>query len=182
MLDPGTKEYNILYVNKLLAGQDVMLYPFLKRKQGWILPKGNPLGIESARDLVRVNANFINRQKGAGTRILFDLLLEEGCLTPDDINGYDREMFSHLAVAEVKGDSHGAGLGIYPAAKAMDLDFVPVADEEYDLLMTRSFYESESGQLLLAIIQSTDFKEQVKKIGGYQVVENAEPKCLDVEV
>jgi molybdopterin molybdotransferase/putative molybdopterin biosynthesis protein len=183
LLDPSTKEYNLSYVNKLLAGQDVILYPFLKRKQGWILPKGNPRGIESAADLARVNANYVNRQKGAGTRILFDLLLEEGCLTPDDITGYDREMFSHLAVAaEVNGDAHGAGLGIYPAAKAMDLDFVPVADEEYDLLMTRSFYESESGRLLIAMIQSDVFKEQVEKIGGYQVVENAEPKCLLSEV
>ncbi|MBT2736129.1 molybdopterin biosynthesis protein [Bacillus sp. ISL-7] len=183
LLDPSTKEYNISYVNKLLAGQDVVLYPFLKRKQGWILPKGNPLGIESAADLARVNANYVNRQKGAGTRILFDLLLEEGCLTPEDITGYDREMFSHLAVAaEVNGDAHGAGLGIYPAAKAMNLDFVPVADEEYDLLMTRGFYESESGKLLMAIIQSAPFKEQVEKIGGNQVVENAEPKCLGVEV
>jgi putative molybdopterin biosynthesis protein len=161
----------------------VILYPFLKRKQGWILPKGNPLGIESVADLARENANFVNRQKGAGTRILFDLLLADGCLTPEDITGYDREMFSHLAVAaEVNGDTHGAGLGIYPAAKAMDLDFVPVADEEYDLLMTRSFYESESGQLLLAMIQSEVFKEQVENIGGYQVVENAEPKCLGIEV
>ena len=92
-------------------------------------------------------------------------------------------MFSHLAVAaEVNGDAQGAGLGIYPAAKAMDLDFVPVADEEYDLLMTRSFYESESGRLLIAMIQSADFKAQVEKIGGYQVVENAEPKCLLKEV
>ena len=183
LLDPSTKQYNISYVNKLLAGQDVVLYPFLKRKQGWILPKGNPLGIESVADLARVNANYVNRQKGAGTRILFDLLLEEGCLTPEDITGYDREMFSHLAVAaEVNGDAHGAGLGIYPAAKAMDLDFVPVADEEYDLLMTRGFYESESGKLLMAIIQSAPFKEQVEKIGGYEVVENAEPKCLGVEV
>ncbi|WP_026568156.1 molybdopterin biosynthesis protein [Bacillus sp. UNC41MFS5] len=183
LLDPSTKEYNISYVSKLLANQDVILYPFLKRKQGWILPKGNPLGIESAADLARTKANFVNRQKGAGTRILFDLLLEEGCLTPEDITGYEREMFSHLAVAaEVNGDAHGAGLGIYPAAKAMDLDFLPVADEEYDLLMTRSFYESESGQLLIAMIQSAVFKEQVEKIGGYQVVENAEPKCLGLEV
>jgi putative molybdopterin biosynthesis protein len=183
LLDPNTKEYNISYVTKLLAGQDVVLYPFLKRKQGWILPKGNPLEIESAADLARVKANYVNRQKGAGTRILFDLLLAEGCLTPEDITGYDREMFSHLAVAaEVNGDAEGAGLGIYPAAKAMDLDFVPVADEEYDLLMTRTFYESESGQLLISMIQSASFKAQVEQIGGYQVVENPEPKGLVKEV
>lgn len=183
LLDPATKQYNISYVRKLLAGQDVILYPFLKRKQGWILPKGNPLEIGTAADVARVGANFVNRQKGAGTRILFDLLLEEAGLSPEDIAGYDREMFSHLAVAaEVNGDAKGCGLGIYPAAKALDLEFVPVADEEYDLLMTRSFYESESGRQLLSIIQSARFKVQVEKIGGYQVVENAELKRLADEV
>ncbi|WP_251551725.1 molybdopterin biosynthesis protein [Neobacillus muris] len=180
LLDPETKVYNISYVKKMLAGQDVVLYPFLKRKQGWILPAGNPLGIGSVVDLPRAGANFVNRQKGAGTRILFDLLLEEAGLDPEDITGYDREMFSHLAVAaEVKGDRHGAGLGIYPAAKSMGLEFIPVADEEYDLLMTRQFYESEAGRLLVSIIQSPAFKAQVEAIGGYEVVENAQPKSLD---
>jgi len=179
LLDPETKQYNISYVNKLLAGRDVILYPFLKRKQGWILPKDNPLGIETAADLVRCKSSFVNRQKGAGTRILFDMLLEESGLIPDDIIGYDREMFSHLAVAaEVKGDAHTAGLGIYPAAKAMDLEFLPIADEEYDLLMTRQFYESEQGRLLIEVIQSPEFINQVEGIGGYQVVRKAEPKSL----
>ncbi|MCM3726759.1 molybdopterin biosynthesis protein [Neobacillus cucumis] len=183
LLDPSTKQYNISYVNKFLAGQDVVLYPFLKRKQGWILPKGNPLGIESVTDLVRADANFVNRQKGAGTRILFDLLLDEAGLTAEEITGYEREMFSHLAVAaEVKGDVSVAGLGIYPAAKAMGLDFIPVADEEYDLVMKLEFFESDSGRQLIKIIQSPAFKEQVEKIGGYQVVENAVPKRLTEEV
>jgi putative molybdopterin biosynthesis protein len=179
LLDPSTKQYNLSYVKKLLAGQDIILYPFLKRMQGWILPKGNPLEIHSIDDVAKKQANYVNRQKGAGTRILMDMLLTEAGLSPEEIIGYEREMFSHLAVAaEVKGDTKGAGLGIYPAAKAMDLDFVPVADEEYDLLMTKSFYESESGQLLIGIIQSEGFKQQVDKIGGYVVVENAEPKSL----
>ncbi|MEH7095919.1 molybdopterin biosynthesis protein [Neobacillus vireti] len=183
LLDPSTKQYNRSYINKLLAGQDVVLYPFLKRMQGWILPQGNPLEIKSVTDLVRAGANFVNRQKGAGTRILFDLLLEEAGLSAEEITGYDREMFSHLAVAaEVKGDERGAGLGIYPAAKAMGLDFIPVADEEYDLVMKREFYESDSGRQLIDIIQSPAFREQVEKIGGYQVVENAVPKRLTEEV
>lgn len=179
LLDPESREYNISYVKRLLAGQDVVLYPFLKRKQGWILPKGNPLEIASVGDLVRTGASFVNRQKGAGTRILFDLLLDEAGLESDAVTGYDREMFSHLAVAaEVNGDVNSVGLGIYPAAKAMGLEFVPVADEEYDLLMTRAFYDGEQGRLLREIIHSVAFKERVEKIGGYQVVEHAEPKSL----
>lgn len=176
LLDPETKEYNITYVRKFLDGQDAVLYPFLKRTQGWLLPKGNPIGIESVRDIAGKGADYANRQKGAGTRILFDLLLKEAGLSTDDVNGYDREMFSHLSVAaEVKGNDNAAGLGIFPAARAMGLDFIPVADENYDLLMTKAFFESEKGTWLRSVIHSADFKAEVAKIGGYAVVENPEP-------
>ncbi|WP_053361122.1 molybdopterin biosynthesis protein [Bacillus sp. FJAT-27251] len=182
LLDPETREYNISYVKKLLSGQDVVLYPFLKRTQGWMVPKGNPLDIKSAADLAEKEVEYANRQKGAGTRILFDLLLKEQGIKPEQINGYDREMFSHLSVAaEVKGNGKAAGLGIYPAAKAMGLDFVPVGDESYDLLMTRAFFESEKGRWLIGVIQSDSFKAEVDKIGGYSVVSNAEPLLFDAQ-
>ena len=176
LLDPETKEYNVTYVKKFLAGQDAVLYPFLKRTQGWLLPKGNPLGIQNVSDIAEKDADYANRQKGAGTRILFDLLLKEAGLSADDVNGYDREMFSHLSVAaEVKGNDNAAGLGIFPAARAMGLDFIPVSDENYDLLMTKAFFESEKGIWLRTVIQSEAFKAEVAKIGGYAVVENPEP-------
>ncbi|WP_318506693.1 substrate-binding domain-containing protein [Bacillus sp. T3] len=176
LLDPETKQYNISYVKRILAGHDVVLYPFLKRTQGWMLPQGNPDGVENVSDVALKKIQFVNRQKGAGTRILFDLLLEEAAVSPDDIVGYDREMFSHLAVAaEVKGVESAAGLGIYPAAKAMGLDFIPVADESYQLLMTRRFFESEQGRWLLSVIQSESFRNEVEKIGGYAVEINPEP-------
>lgn len=176
LLDPDTREYNRSYIKKYLQDQEVVLYPFLKRKQGWLLPKDNPLEIHGVSDIVEKKALFINRQKGAGTRILFDLLLKEHQLEPEQIIGYEREMFSHLSVAaEVKGNSNAVGLGIYSAAKAMGLDFLPVADEDYDLLMTRAFYESEQGQQLIQIIQSKEFKKRVESIGGYTVVSNPDP-------
>lgn len=176
LLDPETKEYNVPYVKKLLAGQEVVLYPFLKRTQGWIVPKGNPLKVNDVAGLAGAQAEYANRQKGAGTRILFDLLLKEQGISPEQINGYDREMFSHLSVAaEVKGNEKAVGLGIYPAAKAMNLDFIPVADESYDLLMTKAFFESEKGRWLESIIQSEAFKTEVNKIGGYAVASDAEP-------
>lgn len=176
LLDPETKEYNVTYVRKFLAEQGAVLYPFLKRTQGWLLPKGNPLGIQNVSDLAEKGIDYANRQKGAGTRILFDLLLKEAGLSADDVNGYDREMFSHLSVAaEVKGNDNAAGLGIFPAARAMGLDFIPVSDENYDLLMTKAFFDSEKGIWLRNVIQSEAFKAEVAKIGGYAVVENPEP-------
>ncbi|CEG29260.1 molybdopterin biosynthesis protein [Bacillus sp. B-jedd] len=177
LLDPETKEYNLSYVKKLLDGMEIVLYPFLKRKQGWFLPPGNPLGIESVMDVAEKKAHFVNRQRGAGTRILFDLLLKEAVLTPDQITGYNREMFSHLSVAaEVKGNPEAVGIGIFPAARAMGLSFVPIADEEYDLVMTKEFFESEKGRMLISVIQSDEFRQNVEKIGGYEVVAGAMPK------
>ena len=128
------------------------------------------------KDIADKKAHFVNRQKGAGTRILFDLLLKEAGLSSEDINGYGREMFTHLSVAaEVKGDEKAVGLGIYSAAKTMGIDFVPVADESYDLLMTKEFFESEQGRQLISIIQSDAFKQDVEAIGGYEVVDHPEP-------
>lgn len=175
LLDPKTKEYNLSYVKRLLGGGDYVLYPFLKRKQGWIVPKGNPLGIRHTADIAEKKAMYMNRQKGAGTRILFDMLLQEGQIPPDAINGYQREFFSHLSVAaEVKNEPQAVGLGIYSAAHIMGLDFVPVADESYDLLMKRTFFESEKGQALLQIIHSDEFISEVEAMGGYEVVRSPE--------
>ncbi|PLR79011.1 molybdopterin biosynthesis protein [Bacillus sp. V3-13] len=176
LLDPETKQYNLPYIKRFLPGHELVLYPFLKRKQGWLLPPGNPLSIQTIKDIIEKKADYVNRQNGAGTRVLFDLLLKDAGYTPEQVNGYDREMFSHLSVAaEVKNNTNAVGLGIYPAAKAMGLDFVPVSDESYDLLMTREFFESEQGSWLISIIRSGEFQQQVNGIGGYSLQVDAKP-------
>lgn len=176
LLDPETKTYNTSYIERFLPTEEVVLLPFLKRKQGLVVQKGNPLAITTVEDIAKNKVSYVNRQKGAGTRILFDLLLKEASLTSENIIGYQREMFSHLSVAaEVKAQKRACGLAIYPVAKAMDLDFVPIADESYDLLMTRDFFESEQGQLLVKMTKKAEFIKQVEDIGGYEVVLEAEP-------
>lgn len=176
LLDPETKTYNQSYIKKLLHGENVVLYPFLNRKQGWIVPKGNPLQITSVSDIASQKATFVNRQKGAGTRILFDMLIREAGIEADVISGYNREYFTHLSVAaEVKMDQEAVGLGIYSAAKAMHLDFIPVADESYDLLMKKDFFESEQGKSLITIIQSEAFIKEIENMGGYEVVRQPKP-------
>ncbi len=180
LLDPETDTYNLPYVEKYLAGEEVIVIPFLKREQGWIVPKGNPLGIKTLGDIVDKGAAYVNRQRGAGTRILFDSLLKKHSLTSAQIQGYEREMFSHLSVAaEVKEKLNSVGLGVYSAAKTMDLDFIPVADESYDLVMTNSFYESEGGKLFLDVIQSNEFIKMVEQLGGYKVERNQLPIFLN---
>lgn len=173
LLDPETETYNLPYVEKYLAEEDVVLIPFLKREQGWIVPRGNPLNIKTIEDIVVNGAAYVNRQRGAGTRILFDSLLKKYSLTSEQIQGYEREMFSHLSVAaEVKEKENSVGLGVYSAATTMGLDFIPVADESYDLVMTKRFFESDGGKLFLDVIQSDEFIKAVEKLGGYKVVRN----------
>lgn len=180
LLDEETGEYNIPYIKRHLEGEPVVLVRFLKRQQGWIVAKGNPHQIQSVRDIAEKKLLYVNRQRGAGTRILFDSLLDQEQISPDEIMGYGREMYSHLNVAAaVKEGTADVGLGIFSAAKALDLDFIPVAGESYDLLMSREFFESEGGQLLLQIMTSEAFKIQIEKLGGYSVEGIGVPVFLD---
>ncbi|UTR11474.1 molybdopterin biosynthesis protein [Evansella sp. LMS18] len=179
LLDPDTGVYNISYVERFLKGKEVVLLPFLKRQQGWIVPKGNPLNIHKVSDLAGSEAVFVNRQRGAGTRVLFDHLLKKAEIDTAAIQGYGREMFTHLAVAaEVNMEQRNVGMGIYSAAKAFDLDFVPVAEESYDLIMTREFFESAKGRRIREILQSEQFRMQVEDLGGYRVTAEQEPVFL----
>ena len=180
LLDEETGEYNIPYIKRHLEGEPVVLVRFLKRQQGWIVAKGNPYQIQSVKDIAEKKLLYVNRQRGAGTRILFDSLLDQEQITPEEIMGYGREMYSHLNVAAaVKEGTADVGLGIFSAAKALDLDFIPVAGESYDLLMSREFFESEGGQLLLQIMTSEAFKIQIEKLGGYSVEGIGVPVFLD---
>ncbi|RXT05679.1 molybdopterin biosynthesis protein [Ammoniphilus sp. CFH 90114] len=168
LFDESTGTYNVPFIEKYLRDKEAVLVNLVYREQGWIVPKGNPLGIEKVGQLTQSGVTYINRQRGAGTRLLFDYLLKQDQVQRDQIYGYDREAISHLSVAAaVAGGTADAGLGIYSAAQAMGLDFVPVAEERYDLLISRSYYESEEGKKMLELISSSSFKEEVEALGGY---------------
>lgn len=168
LLDPKTGEYNIPYIEKIFKDQELILINLLYRDQGFILPKGNPKSVQQVEDIVKQNLLMINRQKGAGTRVLFDHLLRTKGIDPGVIRGYTREEFSHLGVAaSVKSGSADVGIGIKSAALVYNLDFVSIGEERYDLLMDKNFYTSLKGQILLDIIQSAGFQKQVENLGGY---------------
>jgi putative molybdopterin biosynthesis protein len=140
------------------------------RQQGLILAKGNPKKIIGLEDMARKDVTFINRQAGSGTRILLDFRLKELGIDPSNIRGYEEEEFTHMAVAvAVLSGRADAGLGIYAAARALDLDFIPVVQEEYDLIIPEKYYEEEKIQALLSVIRSADFQEAVTALGGYDL-------------
>ncbi len=170
LFDPASGDYNWPYIEKMLPGQEVRLVNLAYRMQGWIVPRGNPDGIETVEDLAGSGLSFINRQKGAGTRILFDYLLREAGLNPEQVYGYEREEHTHLNVAAaVAAGTARVGLGILPAARAFDLDFIPLVEERYDLLMSERFYNSREAKILFEIIADPGFQEKVEAMGGYSM-------------
>ena len=138
------------------------------REQGLIVPKRNLKRIKTLADLTRPDMRFINRQPGAGTRVLLDYKLAKLGLGPDRIAGYEREETTHMAVAAaVASGLADTGLGVKSAATALGLGFVPVEREEYDLVFHRNFFESETGRRLVEVIRSAAFKCAVERLDGY---------------
>jgi putative molybdopterin biosynthesis protein len=180
LLDPKTAVYNLPDITRVLGKRaDVLVVNLAVRHQGLIVKKENPKGIRTLRDLKRDDVRFVNRQPGAGTRVLLDYKLEKLRIKPTRIRGYEREEFTHTAVASaVSSDLADCGLGIKSAAVALDLDFVPVEREEYDLVLRRDFADSEKGRLLLDVIRSPDFREKVAALGGYEVETTGTVKAI----
>ncbi len=168
LLDPATGVYNVPDIERLIPDLPVVLVHCVKRRQGLLVPPGNPLELSGMADLGNRDLRFVNRQPGSGTRVLLDFKLAQLGIEPETIRGYEHEEFTHMAVAvAVASGLADAGLGILSAAGALGLDFVPVGDEQYDLLLLRSFYESPAGATLLAVIRSEEFKLAMQSLGGY---------------
>jgi putative molybdopterin biosynthesis protein len=168
LLDTQDGSYNRSYLKKYLPDTAVKLIHLVQRDQGLIVKPGNPKEIHGIEDIGRKDISFINRQVGSGTRILLDYKLNQLGIKADVINGYQNEEFTHMAVAvSVLSGSEDAGLGIYAAAKALNLDFIPVVTEQYDLVVPQEYFETEPIQILLDIINSPVFKQRVEALGGY---------------
>jgi molybdopterin molybdotransferase/putative molybdopterin biosynthesis protein len=168
LLDEETGEYNVPYLRRILPDTPVVLLGFVQREQGLIVPQGNPKGIRGLADLTRPDVAYINRQRGAGTRVLLDYRLKQAGISPRAIQGYERQEFTHLAVAAaVASGAADCGMGILAAARALDLDFVPLDSERYDLVIPAESYRSEVLAPLLEIIRDPAFAERVLALGGY---------------
>ncbi|MEW6569674.1 MAG: molybdopterin biosynthesis protein [Nitrospirota bacterium] len=171
LLDEETGQYNIPFVQRFLKERSILLVNLVYREQGLVVLKGNPKSIKGFGDLTRGDVMFVNRQAGAGTRLLTDKCLREMDIAPEDVRGYEREEYTHMAVASaVLTGVADAGLAILAAARALDLDFIPVAKERYDLAIPREFFEADMIQCLLRIIRDDEeFKSSVMELGGYDV-------------
>lgn len=170
LLDPESGEYNLAYVEKYLPGTPSVVIGLVYREQGLITPSGNPKGLTGLQDLGREDVQFINRQRGAGTRILLDHHLEQLGLAQEAIRGYQREEYTHLAVAAAVASGRAdCGLGIRGAAEALGLGFIPLFQERYDLVIPREHYENPRLRPLLDLLGDSGFREAVQALPGYDV-------------
>ena len=175
LLDMVDGSYNSSYLKKYLGDKPMVLIKGVKRIQGIIVPKGNPLGIKSLKDIATQGRRFVNRQRGSGTRLFLDYNLKKFDINPKDIIGYEREEFTHIAVAAVvaAGDAD-CGLGVYSAAELMDLDFITLGHEEYDFAVPMEFLDMDMISEFIKVIKTDDFKRELDRLGGYDYSEIGE--------
>lgn len=168
LLDEETGEYNYPYIKRILPGRELAVVHLAYRIQGLMFGAENPKQIKGFDDLRRKDINFINRQKGSGTRVLLDLKLRQMGILPNEIKGYGAECDTHLSVA--LAIAHGKadiGLGIEAAASSCGLGFLPLFRERYDLVMLKKDYQSQLFAPFLEIVTNDEFRKVVNQVGGY---------------
>jgi len=172
LLDPESGEYTLPYVDRVLEGHDVAVIRLVHRDQGLIVAEGNPLGIGGLDDITRGGLRYVNRQRGAGTRVLLDAELRARGVDTTPISGYEREEHTHLAVAAaIAAGRADCGLGVRAAARAFGLGFVPVTREPYDLVVAPDALEDPKLAPLWTLMDEPEFRAAVEGLGGYDTAE-----------
>ena len=170
LLDETDGSYNVSYIERYFPKGGVALVECVQRVQGLMVQKGNPKGIQGFAGVSRDGVSYVNRQKGAGTRVLCDYLLKQNNISTNDVHGYTREELTHTAVAaQIKAGSADCGLGILAAARIYDLDFIPVCNEQYDLLVSLDAMENPQVRAFLRVLGSESFLRRLEQLGGYAV-------------
>ncbi|MBV6393608.1 MAG: hypothetical protein KPEEDBHJ_02850 [Anaerolineales bacterium] len=170
LLDPRDGTYNISSIRQYMPGIPVKVVALVGRDQGLIVKKGNPKGIKSLKDLTQPKVRVVNRQRGAGTRVLLDYHLDSMAIPKESILGYNQEEYTHLGVASAVASGRAdCGLGIAAAAQALDLDFIPLFQERYDLVIPKRFAEDELLAPLFDLLADSRFREAVSTLNGYDV-------------
>jgi putative molybdopterin biosynthesis protein len=180
LLDPESGEYNVAYIQKYLPETPVTLVALARREQGLIVQSNNPKEIAELDDLQREDVRYINRQRGSGTRLLFDHLLNSSGISPDTINGYQHEEYTHLTVASaIASGKVDCGMGIRAAASALGLGFIPMESERYDLVVPTAILNTSLLEPLFLQLKDSEFKQAVEALDGYDASVMGESLSID---
>lgn len=170
LLDEASGEYNVAVVKRYFAGGEAILIEGVRRRQGLLVQRGNPLQIRDLSDIAERGLRYVNRQKGAGTRLLLDHLLAQSGIASERISGYTREEYTHTGVAaQIAAGTADAGMGILSAARIAGLGFLPLAEESYDFLIDANAWEMPGVQRFIAVLQSKAFRHRLEQMGGYRL-------------
>jgi putative molybdopterin biosynthesis protein len=168
LLDEETGEYNLPILRRLFLGQSLCVISLAERQQGFLVPAGNPRGLEKWRDLAQPGLRFANRQPGSGTRTLLDFHLRAEGISPGVIDGYPGALPTHLAVAAAVAEGRAdVGLGLLAASRPYGLGFVSLARERYDLVLHASDRKLAPLSGLIDLVRSAEFRAVVGELGGY---------------
>lgn len=170
MFDGDTGEYNLPYIKKILVGFPYILLNLISRKAGLYVQKGNPLNITSWKDLHQKHVTIVNRERGSGTRILFDEQLRIHGIPAKEIQGYDHEESNHLSVASaVSTGLADVGVGNEKAAKIVGVDFIPLITERYDLVILKNKENEQLIHIVKEILSSPSFQTEIHSLGDYDI-------------
>lgn len=183
LLDPETGLYNKKYINNLFKNdQEIAVINLVDREQGLMVKRNNPKEIKSIQDLKEKDIKFINRQRGSGTRVLLDYLLEKNDIKKDEVLGYSTEELTHMGAAvQIAEGTADTALGIRAAAEAVGLDFIPVKKEKYDIIVKRNMLEDKRIKNIIEIIKSEKFKNSVTELKGYSLNDSGNIKIIGVD-
>ncbi len=168
LFDPESGLYNIPYVERILQGFPAVVVNLFRREVGLLAAPGNPLKINGIKDLAEDGRRFVNRQNGSGIRLLFDHLLSGEGITPEMIAGYDRHVCTHLDVGlAVLSGGADAGIATVAVARLLNLEFIPITVENFDMILSHSVFFEKPVQSLIDMLRSPEFKERVRPFGEY---------------
>lgn len=170
--DPKTGEFNLPFIHKEFPDEDFSVVTFARWEEGLVVAPGNPMGIRKVEDLAIKNVRFVNRERGSGSRILLDKLLEKAGIEARRVQGHDRLAYGHLAAAYyvVSGEADVC-LATRSAAQIFGLDFIPLQNERYDLVMRRRTADLPAVKALLDILQRAALRRKLEVLAGYDTSE-----------
>ncbi|PID15090.1 hypothetical protein CSV63_09905 [Sporosarcina sp. P34] len=170
LFDGETGEYNMPYIKRLLTGRSYMVLNLLGRKAGLYVQKDNPMNLQNWTDLGQLGIRLVNREKGSGARVLLDEQLRLAGITTRSIIGYDDEELNHMAVAtRIASGQADVGVGIEKTARLINVDFIPLIQEQYDLVLIKTPENEKLRGLIVETLNSASFKEKLTAIGGYDL-------------
>jgi excisionase family DNA binding protein len=168
LFDPKSGEYNLPFLSMYLPNVKPVVVNLFSRDLGFVVAPKNPFHIRGFEDLTQKGVRFINRQKGSGTRVLFDYRLNRLKISSSEIHGYEREVYTHFEVGlSILSKEADVGIATIAVSKLLGLPFIPITQERFDMILDQSTFFEKGIQAFIEILNSEGFRNRVEGLGSY---------------